>query len=83
MTGRRVQIYLVSNATLQDVIAGLLAGIDSIVVEAASSDFDDFVVVESPGPQDAEDVLRFVQAVDPEVKLIHTSTIRPVEPTAV
>lgn len=82
MTDRRVQIYLVSNPTLQELIAGLLAGIDSIIVEIASSDLDEFVIVESACRQDADDVLRFVQAVDPGVKLVHTSTAEPLEPNA-
>ena len=82
MTDRRVQIYLVSNRTLQELMAGLLAGIDSITVDIASSDLDEFVIVESSCRQDADEVQRFVRAVDPGVKLVHTSAAEPVEPNA-
>ena len=78
----RLQIYLVSDRTLQELIAGLLAGMDSIVVEAASSDFDDFLIVESATGQEADEVHRFIRAVDPDVKLVHTTSFRPVEPSA-
>ena len=76
----RLQIFLVSDQTSQELIAGLLAGIDSLVVEVSRSDFDSFVVVESPSQEEADEVQRFVEAVDPGVKLIHT-TIEPLEPT--
>ncbi len=78
----RLQIYLVSDRTSQELIAGFLAGIDSIVVEAASSDFDHFLIVESATCREADEVLRFIQAVDPDVKLVHTTSFRPVEPSA-
>ena len=77
----RLQIYLASDQTAQELIAGLLAGIDSLAVETARSDFDSFVVVESASQQEADDVFRFVAAVDPGVKLIHTWA-EPLEPTA-
>ena len=77
----RLQIYLVSDQTSQELIAGLLAGIDSLVVEVARSDFDSFVIVESSDRQQADDVFRFVEAVDPGVKLVHTSSAEPLEPT--
>jgi hypothetical protein len=79
----RVQIYLVSDQTCQEFIAGLLAGIDSLVVEVVNSDFDSFVVVESPSIREAHGVHRVIKAIDPGVRLIHTSSARPVEPTAV
>jgi hypothetical protein len=77
----RVQIYLVSDRTSQELIAGLLAGIDTLVVEITRSDYDSFVVVESASQEEADDVFRFVEAIDPGVKLIHTSA-EPLEPTA-
>jgi hypothetical protein len=77
----RLQIYLVSDQTSQELIAGLLAGIDSLVVDVTSSDFDDFVVVESPGSREAYEVHRLVQAIDPGVTLVHTSARQPLEPT--
>jgi hypothetical protein len=77
----RLQIYLVSDQTSQELISGLLAGIDTLTVEVARSDFDSFVVVESASQEEADDVHRFVEAVDPGVKLIHTS-VEPLEPTA-
>jgi hypothetical protein len=80
MAAWRLQIYLVSDRTSQELVAGLLAGIDTLVVEVANSDFDSFVIIESAGQDEADDVLRFVEAVDPGVKLIHTSTARSAEP---
>jgi hypothetical protein len=79
----RLQIYLVSDQTSQELIAGLLAGIDSLVVNVVSSDFDHFVVVECAGSQEAYEVGRLVQAIDAGVRLIHTSTSQPMEPTTV
>lgn len=79
----RLQIYLVSDQTSQELIAGLLAGIDSLVVDVACSDFDHFVVVECTDSREAYEVGRFVQAIDAGVRLIHTSTAQPMEPTAV
>jgi hypothetical protein len=77
----RLQIYLVSDQTSQELIAGLLAGIDHLAVETARSDFDSFVVVESASQEEADEVLRFVEAIDPGVRLIHTSA-EPLKPTA-
>ena len=79
----RLQIYLVSDRTAQELIAGLLGGIDSLVIEVANSDYDSFVVVESTGVREAYEVHRLVQTIDPDVRLIHTSTARPVEKTAI
>ncbi len=81
MSDWHLQIYLVSNQTSQELISGLLAGIDTLAVEVASSDFDSFVVVESASSREAYEVLRFVEAIDPDVKLIHQSTAQPVKPT--
>lgn len=77
----RLQIYLVSDQTSQELIAGLLAGIDSLVVDVVSSDFDEFVVVESTGDREAYEVFRLVQAIDPAATLVHTSIPQPMEPT--
>ena len=77
----RLQIYLVSDQTSQELIAGLLAGIDSLVVDAVSSDFDEFVVIESTGDREAYEVCRLVQAIDPDATLVHTSIPQPMEPT--
>jgi hypothetical protein len=77
----RLQIYLVSDQTSQELIAGLLAGIDSLVVDVVSSDFDEFVVVESTGDREAYEVFRLAQAIDPGATLVHTSLAQPMEPT--
>jgi hypothetical protein len=83
MTEWRLQIYLVSDPTSQELVAGLLAGIDSLVVEVASSDFDDFVIVESTSGREAHEVRQLMQAIDPDARLVHTSVPRPVEEPAV
>jgi hypothetical protein len=77
----QLQIYLVSNHTAQELIAGLLAGNDRLVVDAVSSDFDHFVVVECAGRREAFEVRRLVQAIDPDVRLIHTSAPQLMAPT--
>ncbi len=79
----RSQIHLVSDQTAQELIAGLLAGIDSLVVRVANSDFDFFVVVESASIREAHEVQRLIQAIDPGVSLIHSSSARPVESSTV
>ena len=79
----RLQIYLVSDQNAQELIAGLLGGIDSLAIEVANSDFDSFVVVESTGMREAYEVQRLIQAIDPGVRLIHTSAARPMEQTSV
>lgn len=77
----RLQIYLVSNQTAQELIAVLLAGNDRLVVDVVSSDFDHFVVVECAGGHEAFEVRRLVQAIDPDVRLIHTGAPQQVAPT--
>jgi len=79
----RLQIYLVSDQTSQELIAGLLAGIDSLVVDVANSDFDHFVIVESASSDEAYEVLRFVQAIDPGMKLVHMGASQPAQSTAI
>ena len=78
----RLQIYLVSDQISQELIAGLLAGIDSLVVESISGDFDHFVVVESSDNSQAEALPALIGSIDPGAMLIHTSTAGPVEPSA-
>jgi hypothetical protein len=72
----RLQIYRVSDPTSQELIAALLAGVDSLVVEATASDSDSYVVVEACDSQQAQGVLRLVRTIDPGVTLLHTSTPR-------
>jgi len=81
MAERQLQIYLVTSQTSQKLIAGLLAGFTDVAVDVVSSDFDHFVVVECAGGREAVDVRRRVRAIDPDVRLIHTSTPQPREPT--
>ena len=77
----QLQIYLVTSQTSQELIAGLLAGFTNVVVDVVSSDFDHFVVVECAGGHEAFEVRRLAQAIDPDVRLIHTSAPQPMEPT--
>lgn len=77
----RIQIFLVSDATAQELIAALLAGLDRLVVEPASSDFDHFIIVESADDTEAEGIQRLIRTIDPAVTLIHTSAAEPLEPT--
>lgn len=81
MADWRLQVYRVSDATAQELVAALLAGMDTLVVEAVSSDFDHFVVIESDGHSQAEGVARLLRSIDPGVRLIHTSTAPTSEPS--
>ena len=82
MAAWRLQIFLVSDLTAQELIAALLAGIDGIAIEPVSSDFDHFVVVESADGDDAAGIRGLIHTIDPGVTLIHTSAAEPVEPSA-
>ena len=83
MPAWRLQVYLVTDPMSQELVTALLAGVDSLVVEDVSSDFDHFVVIESMDDTHADDLLRLVQTIDPGVRLIHTSMAEPIEPAVV
>lgn len=81
MDSWRLQIYLVSDPLAQELITALLAGFDRLVVEPVSGDFDHFVIVESSDSSPADGLHRLLRSIDPDARLIHTSTAESAEPT--
>lgn len=68
-----IQIYDVSDDASQELIAGLLAGIDGLTVETPSSGTHHFVVVECSDSLQARSVFRLVKSIDFEARLLHTA----------
>jgi len=69
-----VRIYRMSGPTAQETTRALLAGIDSLTIQANRSGRDHFLVVECSGDEQAECVHRFITSADPDAGLLHTST---------
>jgi hypothetical protein len=73
MAGWLIQIYDVTDDASQELIAGLLAGIDGLTVESPSSGSHHFVVVECTDSMQARSAFRLVKAIDFEARLLHTA----------
>ena len=73
-----VQIYGVSDDHAQELIVGLLSGVEDLIVESAVSGPDRFVIVESPDDAQARSVGRVITAIDFEARLIHSANSRQV-----
>jgi hypothetical protein len=69
-----VQIFEMSDEDAQNVVGGLLSGIDGLTVELAFRGPDRFLVVDCGSAAQAISVQRFVTAIDPRAVVIHTST---------
>ena len=69
-----VQIYEMADADAQNMVGGILSGIDGLTVELAVSGPDRFLIVDCSTAVQAVSVHRFVTAVDPNAVVIHTST---------
>jgi hypothetical protein len=81
MVGMRrwlVQIYDVTDDASQELIAGLLSGIDGLTVESSTSGARRFVVVECSDAMQARSVFRLVTSIDFGARLLHTATGAPV-----
>lgn len=74
-----IQIFAVSDAAAQELIAGLLGGFDDVVVSAATNGRDHFVVTECADPMRAKSVFRIVTSIDLQAAVVHTSN-GPIEP---
>lgn len=76
-----IQIFAVSDTLAQELIVGLLAGFDDVVVSAATNGSAYFVVTECGDSMRARAVFRTVTAVDVHASVVHTSN-GPVEHSA-
>lgn len=70
MPQRRVQIYSVTDANSQELIVGLLSGIDDLSVQAATSGPDRLVVVECAEASQSRSVFRLVTSIDFDAALV-------------
>jgi hypothetical protein len=77
-----VQIYGVSDDHAQELIVGLLSGVDDLTVEPATSGPDRFVIVECVDRDQAHSVGRVITAIDFEATLIHSAECPVVSLTA-
>ena len=69
-----VQIYEVTDDASQELIAGLLSGIDGLTVESPMSGSRRFVVVECTDSMQARSVFKLVHSIDFDARLLHTAT---------
>ena len=72
MTNRLVQVFEVSDARAQELIVGLLRGVQDLEVEAARSGPDFFVITECDDAFQAESVARIVSSIDFDARLTET-----------
>jgi hypothetical protein len=72
MTHRLVQVFEVSDARAQELIVGLLRGVQDLEVEAALSGPDFFVITECDDAFQAESVSRIVHSIDFDARLTET-----------
>jgi hypothetical protein len=72
MTNRLVQVFEVSDVRAQELIVGLLRGVQDLEVEAAHSGPDFFVITECDDAIQAESVARIVSSIDFDARLTET-----------
>ncbi|HJR90564.1 MAG TPA: hypothetical protein VJ782_10440 [Aeromicrobium sp.] len=72
MTPRLIQVFEVSDARAQELIVGLLRGVQDLEVEAALSGPDFFVITECDDAFQAESVARIVHSIDFDARLTET-----------
>jgi len=75
-----VQIYELTDTHAQDLVAGLLAGVDDLTVNAGPHGQDHFVTIVLRDTSKAQSVYRLVTSVDPRAVLIHSSTEQALAP---
>lgn len=69
-----VQIYELTDAHAQNLVAELLAGIDDLTVNPGPNGPDHFVTVVLRNASKAQSVYQLVTSVDPKAVVIHSST---------
>jgi len=77
MTHRLVQVFEVSDGRAQELIVGLLRGVQDMGVEAARSGPGFFVITECDDAMQADSVARIVTSIDFEARLTHAGYDRP------
>jgi hypothetical protein len=80
MTQRLLQVFELSDERAQELIVGLLRGVQDISVEAATSGPDHFVITECDDVFQADSVARIVNSIDFDARLTQTGYGRPPEP---
>ena len=78
-----VQIYDVSDDYAQELIVGLLSGVDDLIVESAASGPDRFVIVECVDPAQARSVGRLITSIDFDARMVHSANSGVFAPVAV
>lgn len=71
MTQRLIQVFEVSDVRAQELIVGLLRGVQDMRVEAATSGPDFFVITECDDAMQADSVARIVTSIDFGARLTH------------
>lgn len=79
MTHRLVQVFEVSDERAQELIVGLLRGVQDLAVKAAHRGPDFFVISECDSAVQAESVARIVNSIDFDARLTQTA-YNPREP---
>jgi hypothetical protein len=79
-----VQIYDMTDIGTQELVQGLLSGLDGTTAQTAANGPDHYVVVECGTARQAQAVFSLVTSADPGATLIHTTKGRagniPLEP---
>lgn len=75
-----VQIYELTDTHAQDLVAGLLAGVDDLTVNAGPNGPDHFLTVVLHDASKAQSVYQLVTSVDPKAVIIHTSIEQALAP---
>lgn len=71
MTQRLIQVFEVSDGRAQELIVGLLRGVQDMRVEAAHNGPDFFVITECDDALQADSVARIVNSIDYDARLTH------------
>jgi hypothetical protein len=69
-----VQIYELSDEISQEILAGLLAGVSKLAVDAQSTSTNFFLIVDCVDSAQAQWVCHLVTSVDQQARLVHTAS---------
>jgi len=69
-----VQIFGVTDAEVQELLAGLLAPVTTLAVETATNGSNHYLIVECGDAGEAQRVFAVVRSVDPAARLLHSSS---------
>jgi hypothetical protein len=82
MTPWVLQIWNLSDVDAQELVLGLVRGLDGVTAEPAHSGPDYYLTVECRDVSQARSVASLVVSVDPAATLIHTTNGRVGDPNA-